>query len=222
MLRSELHLTADGSHTLATSTGVTYHSHHGAIAESRHIFIDAGLKEATHLFPDTELSILEIGFGTGLNAFLTALETKSSQRPIRYHTAELHPIPEPVAATLNYPELLGHRGIFAALHALPWDEATEISSHFTLHKHLLDATQALPPGPFHCIYFDAFGPEVQPELWTEALFARIREVMHPAAILTTYCSKSAVRRAMRSAGLAVEKLPGPYGKRDIVRARRAG
>lgn len=215
-------LTADGSHTLATSTGVIYHSHHGAIAESRHIFIEAGLKEAACIFPTTELSILEIGFGTGLNAFLTALEANASQRRIRYHTTELHPIPEPVAATLNYPDLLGHREIFAALHTSPWDEATEISPHFTLHKHLLDATQALPPGPFHCIYFDAFGPEVQPALWTEAMFARIREAMHPGAILTTYCSKSAVRRAMQAAGLVVEKLPGPYGKRDIVRARRAG
>lgn len=157
-------LTADGSHTLTTQIGVTYHSHHGAIAESGHIFIEAGLKEAARIFPQEELFILEIGFGTGLNAFLTALEVETSQRPILYHATELHPVPEPVAATLNYPDLLGHREIFAALHAAPWEEATDLSPHFALHKHHLDATQTLPAGPSHCIFFDAFGPEVQPEL----------------------------------------------------------
>lgn len=214
-------LTADGSHTLATADGTLYHSHHGALQESRHIFIEVGFQEAVRLFPQEDLHILEIGFGTGLNAFLTAREAEASQRPTHYHTTDLHPISEATAAGLNYPETLGGAEVFRAIHAAPWGKAVCITEAFTLTKHHLDATSAeLPLGPFHAIFFDAFAPNVQPELWTPDMFTRIHAVMHPGALLTTYCSKGVVRRAMQAAGLIVEKLPGPPGKREIVRARR--
>ena len=222
MTQPTARLTADGSHTLATTEGILYHSHHGAVQESRYIFLEAGLTEAARVFPQEELRILEIGFGTGLNAFLTALEAETLQRSIHYTAAELHPIPETLAATLNYPELLGHAGIFGAIHAAPWEESGPVTKYFSLRKLLLDASSQSPPaGSFHAVFFDAFSPENQLELWTTDVFARVHKAMQPGGVLTTYCSKSAVRRAMQAAGFAVEKLAGPFGKREIVRARKA-
>ena len=216
-----LRITADGSHTMVSDSGILYHSHHGAIQESRHIFIEAGAKEAARIFPEDELSILEIGFGTGLNAFLTAIEAESIQRNIRYSTTELHPISETLAVSLNYPDTLGHAGIFDALHAAPWEDPVAITPRFSLRKLQLDAAaQELPSGPFHCIFFDAFAPEDQSELWTEVLFRSLFERAAGGGILTTYCAKGIVRRVMQAAGWSVEKLPGPTGKREIVRARK--
>jgi len=221
LLMPVIRLTADGSHTLSNDVGVLYHSHHGALQESKHIFIEAGLEVAERCFPAGELRVLEIGFGTGLNAFLAALKMAQMQRLLVYHTTELYPVSEDVAAGLNYPQLLGEgEAFFRGIHAARWEETVQLSEHFLLCKHKLDAArQPLPSGPVHCVFFDAFAPEDQPELWTEAMFARVRAAMHPGAVLVTYCSKGVVRRAMETAGLTVEKLPGPPGKREIVRAR---
>ena len=215
-------LTADGSHTLATPDGILYHSHHGAIQESRHIFIGAGLKEAASVFPEEDLRVLEIGFGTGLNTLLTALEGERLQRSVRYTTTELQPISADLAAALNYPRLLSQGDApFRAIHAASWETPVAVAPFFTLIKHRLDvATQPLPAGAFHCIFFDAFAPEDQPELWTKSVFQHLYERTEARGILITYCSKGVVRRAMQAAGWTVEKLPGPPGKREIVRARK--
>ena len=168
-LGGTLQITDDGSHTLFVSEiDECYHSTKGAIQESRHIFIEAGLKQCAK----SEINVLEIGFGTGLNALLTALESDFS---VRYTTIELYPVPIEQALKLNYPVLLGTESfvLFEKIHSSPWNEKVQISENFSLTKLNLDFTKNELEGRYDVIYFDAFSPEKQPEMWSEELFKKL-------------------------------------------------
>jgi len=215
-MQTELKLTEDGSHTLfVPAIDECYHSTHGAIQESRHIFIEAGLKHCQK----REIKILEIGFGTGLNAFLTFLEAERRGTQIQYTSLELYPVEVQKAIQLNYPEELApdKRQIFELLHTSNWNEALQLTPFFRLKKIVSDFTLFLFTDQFDVVYFDAFSPEKQPEMWSKELFERIYAHCLPGAILTTYCAKGVVRRAIQDAGFTVERLQGPPGKREILR-----
>ncbi len=219
MINADLVLTSDGSHTLFSSAiEECYHSTHGAIQESRHIFIEAGFKQSEKL----DLNVLEIGFGTGLNAFLTLLEVDLSSKNVRYTSLELYPVKVGTALQLNYPEELAvdKRVLFELMHECPWNLRTMISPNFSLLKVKADYTNYTFSEKYDLVYFDAFSPDKQPEMWTEERFKILYDHCHPGAILTTYCSKGVVRRAMQAAGFTVERLEGPPGKRQILRAMK--
>jgi tRNA U34 5-methylaminomethyl-2-thiouridine-forming methyltransferase MnmC len=218
-MKSTLTITADGSHTLAVpGTTEHYHSVHGAIAESKHIYINAGLNHA--IKDNKHLTILEIGFGTGLNALLTYLELSKLNVSCEYTAVEAFPLEEAIFKQLNYSELLNVQpSVFLKMHTSEWNTDTEISSCFKLQKIREDACKIkLPANTFNLVYFDAFSPAVQPEMWTKEIFASIYSSMKGNALLTTYCTKGEVKRALKETGFTITKLPGPAGKREILRA----
>ena len=216
-------ITKDGSHTIAIpEMQVAYHSHHGAIQESMHVFIMAGL-QAIAPREDHVTRILEMGFGTGLNALLTLAETERSQQRIHYTTVEKFPLSITDVAGLNYCQQLNRpdlQTVFEKIHECEWETDRHINKRFTLKKYRTSLTEFMLQQPVHLVYFDAFAPTAQPELWTPEIFERVFGWMEPGGILVTYCSKGDVRRAMQAAGLRVEKLVGPPGKREMVRATK--
>lgn len=213
-----LMVTADGSHTAINQTlDKTYHSIHGAYQESQRVYIELGLLEAFEKFPGEELHIFEMGFGTGLNALLTAHEANIRQRRVHYTAIEAYPMSTEDAQHLNFDALLA-TDYLTRLHESPWNESVEISPYFTLTKIENRLQDWQTPERFHLIYYDAFAPSAQPELWEPEIFAQLAHLLLPNGMLTTYCSKSYVQRNMREAGLIVEKHPGPPHKRDILRA----
>lgn len=217
---ANIRTTADGSPTLyVPELDEHYHSVHGAISESKHVFIGKGLTEAIARFGHT-LNLLEIGFGTGLNAWLTLVETADTSLHIRYSAIDNYPLDSTITEALQYPELLHRpRTGFDAMHRAPWGEAIAITPRFSLHKLLTDWTRCppLPGPPYHLVYYDAFGPNKQADMWTEVMFSHVFQHMEPGGILVTYTAKGTVRRAMQAAGFTVEKLQGPPGKREMVR-----
>jgi tRNA U34 5-methylaminomethyl-2-thiouridine-forming methyltransferase MnmC len=218
-MHRELQLTNDGSHTLAIpEMGATYHSHHGAIGESRHVYIDAGLQPFLHLHQAQPINILEIGFGTGLNILLTYKEAITHKQIIHYTAIEPFPLTDKEIKSINHGNLLSMQKEFLALHHTVWEKDVSIADFFTLKKMNVSLTDLKAIDNFHCIYFDAFSPTVQPELWTQPVFEKLYQCLLPGGVLVTYCSKSEVRRAMMAAGFTVTKIPGPWGKREMVRA----
>ncbi|NLZ94576.1 MAG: tRNA (5-methylaminomethyl-2-thiouridine)(34)-methyltransferase MnmD [Bacteroidales bacterium] len=222
-LQTKLITTDDGSHSLfVPHLNEHYHSTHGAIQESRHVFINMGLN-ACKL---QQVNVLEIGFGTGLNAFSTQLESKETGKQIHYTSLELYPLDIKSAKQLNYAQQLtdeDEASHFLALHEAPWGETVEITPTFTLHK--IEADFSKPDNinintRFDVIYFDAFAPEKQPEMWTQQIFNKLFSLCNKNGTLTTYCAKGIVRRMFESAGFIVERLPGPPGKREILRCRK--
>lgn len=216
----ELLLTADGSHTLLVpGTEITYHSKHGAIQESVHVFINAGLHFAMQ--QKNNLKIFEMGFGTGLNALLTYLETYLHDIQIEYHTVETSPINSSVVGLLNYPEQLDNSELaepLEAMHHAGFEEELVLSPGFKFTKFKSCITVFKAPAKYDVIYFDAFAPNAQPGLWTQEVFDMIKNMMEPGGCLVTYCSKGDVRRALVAAGFTVSKLVGPPGKREMIRA----
>ena len=220
-METALLVTGDGSHTLVDQqTGASYHSKHGAIGESQQVFIQAGLDQAKERNPTQVLRVFEMGFGTGLNALLTLQKATEWQVPIAYTAIELHPIPAAQYQTINYGHQLGLEQAFQAIHDCPWNLAHAINEWFTLRKIQCSLLDYQTDQPFQVIYFDAFHPELQPELWTQEVFEQCFQMLAPNGLLTTYCSKSVVRKDMMAAGLQVEKIPGPWGKREMVRANK--
>ena len=273
---TKIQVTEDGSHTLFSEmAGQTYHSAHGAVQESRHIFISQlsivnsqQLTVNSQRTTDTgqqlmvngqlsmvgrDLSVLEIGFGTGLNALLTACWAKENGVRVDFSTIELYPLEREVYEELNYGSLLGEEGLFLKLHEAKWDAGLqEITPEFAICKHKKDIVEWLRNAQstmynaqslilssgaqgdleldfvakgsktfgyqFDVVFFDAFSPDAQPELWTEEVFRNVYGLRKEGGVMTTYCAKGDVRRAMLAAGFKVEKLQGPPGKRHILRA----
>lgn len=216
----KLEQTADGSYTLyVPELDEHYHSVKGALTESQHIFIEMGLRHSTA----DEPHILEIGLGTGLNAFLTLLAAEEDRRKVHYTAIERYPLTEETARRLAYPSLIGkgHEADYHAIHSTPWEADCPLSPWLTLHKIKGDFTHHPTGKGYDVIYFDAFAPEKQPEMWEQPLFNGLYEALNDGGILTTYCAKGAVRRMMQAAGFTVERLPGPPGgKREILRATK--
>lgn len=216
-------ITDDGSATLRSPIhGDTYHSLRGAVGEARHVFIENGfrawgLDEArSGDFPSTR-KIFEMGFGTGLNAWLTLREAERTGRRVEYTTVELYPVPEEVAARLGYTD--DER--FMDMHRAPWGERVLIDERFGLTKLNCDFTAVEFSETVDVVYYDAFAPDTQPELWTEGIFSRIFAAMAPGGVLVTYSAKGDVRRALQTAGFTVERLEGALGKRHMLRATKA-
>lgn len=229
--------TQDGSATLfVPQLNEHYHSVKGARTESEHIFIDMGLRASTVSCP----RVLEIGFGTGLNALLTQEMAEKEKRRIHYTGIELYPLTWEEVDALGY----SSNPLFKEMHAAEWEKPVSISPHFTMRKMEGDANQIVGsdkvstegterPGAkvdgrwpvcctsFDVVYFDAFAPEKQPEMWSEGLFRALYAIMNQGGILTTYCAKGAIRRMLQSVGFEVERLEGPLGgKREILRATK--
>lgn len=210
-------LTEDGSASLQlTEVTEQYHSRHGALNESRHIYIGCGLR---HLPESAAIKILEVGFGTGLNALLTLAEKRSGT--IEYTTLEPFPLLPNEVEMLNYPQLIAPELAedFRLMHQIPASEKCSLSPNFTFLKHHTTIENAvLPDSQFDLVYFDLFGPDVEPELWKLENFQKIFQSMKPQSILVTYCAKGIVKRTLKAAGFQIESMPGPVGKREITRA----
>ena len=221
-MQTRIEITNDGSHTLfVTELNEHYHSTFGAVQESMVVFIQSGLNYLDHI--RTPLQILEMGFGTGLNAFLTCLECEKFSRQINYTGVEKFPLSKGITDLLNYPGFIdpSTQSVFRLIHKAPWNQETNITGNFMLHKIDKDIRDILPENDtYDLVYFDAFGPDVQPELWTEEVFQKVALSMKKGGILVTYSVKGSVRRALKNSGFEVEKIPGPPGKREIARATK--
>lgn len=201
--------TSDGSVTFFSEKyGQTYHSVHGARTESERVFIELGFDYTVDRFGRAD--ILEVGFGTGMNAWLTGQKAEESGFPVTYTGIEAYPL-TPDEYRMLPPELL-------PLHRLTWEERHTISPGFSVIKKRIRLEDLLSEQPFNLVYFDAFSPEAQPELWSAEMFIKVGNMLCPEGVLTTYCSKSSVQRNLRSAGFTVEKHPGPPHKREVIRA----
>jgi tRNA U34 5-methylaminomethyl-2-thiouridine-forming methyltransferase MnmC len=214
-------VTQDGSHSIQSAQyGVSYHSKYGAVQESEHVFLSAGLYPK--MLELSEVRVLETGLGTGLNALLTRLEAEKRQFPIHYTALEAYPISVEQAKQLNYPQQLklAEPSVFMALHELPWGVPHTLSDHFTFTKQQQKFEDMAFEGVFDVVFFDAFAPTAQPELWETEVLERVYKAMAPGALFVTYCAKGAVKRALKSLGLEVESLKGPPGKREMTRARK--
>lgn len=215
----EIIVTKDGSHTLKSAVyHAEYHSVHGAIQESIHVFINAGLHQ---YLGESTIRVFEMGLGTGLNAFLTLLETEKHQLKVDYTTLETYPIDLNTANQLNYLELLGatdKKAEFEKIHTSEFEKPVDIGNYFTFTKHNKSLLEFDFSEQYHVIYFDAFAPNDQPELWTVDVFKKLFDNTLPNGMLLTYCAKGDVKRALQSAGWTVQKLPGPPGKREMIRA----
>ena len=213
-------LSEDGSHTIyVPGLNEHYHSTHGALQESRYIFIEKGLS----FISMNKLSILEIGFGTGLNSLLSLIYSIEKDIRIDYTGIEKYPLVEEEWSVLNFSRVIGtnenrNQKIFRSLHAAPWGLKTQLNSSYSLTKIKMDVKELLLPETYDLVYFDAFAPDVQPELWTMEVFSKIYAAMNKNALLLTYSSKGSVRRTLENCGFKIDRLPGPPGKREIMRA----
>lgn len=210
--------TEDGSHTLISSVfGERYHSIYGARTESQIVFINAGLKDKKDL---ESVSILEMGFGTGLNAYMTWLESENSSQKIYYTGYEKYPIDIDTAQQINYGVLFDQDLDFNKLHELSWNEQHEISKTYSFQKIDADIETLNAVNSFDVIFFDAFAPSAQEELWTTTLFQKMYDSLKDNGVLVTYCAKGYVKRNLKEVGFIIEPLAGPPGKREMTRARK--
>jgi tRNA U34 5-methylaminomethyl-2-thiouridine-forming methyltransferase MnmC len=218
----EIITTSDGSHSLLNrELNETYHSVHGAVQESVHVFIKNGFDFLVQHADPENVNILEIGFGTGLNALLTVQRTASLKTQITYTSLEAYPVAEETWSRLNYPSSAEMQAVFENLHRAFWNIEASVASNFKLMKlHQTLQQTTLGPASFDLVYFDAFAPSKQPEMWTLEMLGKVVDAMRPAAVFVTYCAKGQLKRDLRSLGLTVETLPGPPGKKEMVRAVR--
>lgn len=214
-------ISGDGSHTLRSEIfNVTYHSTHGAVTESTIIFIQAGLEYFAGTNPEGTIRIFEMGFGTGLNALLTAEWALKHQKKINYTTIEAYPLTPDITGRLNYGNLENGGLLFSHLHACPWGDKYAISPYFDLLKIEGKFEDHQTDRRFDVIYYDAFGPGAQPHLWEVPILRKAYERTASGGVLTSFCVQGAFRRNLKEVGYEVEKLPGPPGKREITRAIR--
>ena len=214
-------ISEDGTHTISSEKyGVTYHSIYGALNESITVFLSAGLQYQV-LRGKKDVSIFEMGLGTGLNALLTIMEAERYRLNIRYHAIELHPITVSEAASLNFLKQLDAchlESSFALLHASPPHLEMEISPYFRFLKNHGDLLTTPIKGKYDVVYYDAFAPTAQEELWTPEVMEKMYGILNEGGVLVSYCAKGSFKRALKSAGFKVEALPGPPGKREMTRA----
>lgn len=216
-MEQQIKITTDGSHTIyVPELDEHYHSVHGAIQESEHIFIGAGYGSCQA----DPVRILEIGFGTGLNAFLTAIRCGNDSRKVNYTGIEKYPLDNEIVKQLNYFSFpgFGNRELFEDIHGASWEVQTDINETFTLLKKKTDMLSFVPEGTYDLIYFDAFGPDKQPEMWSGEIIARLGRVTPSGGIFVTYSVKGELKRNLRANGFRIELLPGPPGKRQMMRA----
>jgi len=218
-MKREVIETADGSKTIRIiELDENYHSSHGALQEALHVFIKNGLLE----FKDKpQISIFEMGFGTGLNSFLSAIKASELNLKIQYSGVEAFPVNEEELIQLEYAKLVGDENIdlYTKLHSVPWGEFSTISEHFTLKKIQSELQiLELEVESFDIIYYDAFGPRAQEEMWSVELFQKMYDSLKTGGFLVTYCAKGQVKRNMKAVGFTIEPLPGPPGKREMTRA----
>lgn len=227
-MKREIIITSDGSSTIhITEWNEQYHSKHGAIQEAYHVFIKHGfdhvIKKKFTAQDDKQLSILEIGFGTGLNSFITLIESEKKSVEIDYCGVEAYPVSKEEVQHLNYVSELNaqdKKQIFEDIHQVSWDIKHHIKSGFSLTKQKKFFKDITDSNVYDLIYFDAFGARVQPELWTEDIFSIMYQALKEGGVLVTYAAKGSVRRAMQAVGFSVEKLPGPPGKREMLRGEK--
>lgn len=215
-MEREIVLTLDGSSTLyLPELDEHYHSTGGAIDEAMHVFITAGFRYSTGMEP----VIFEAGFGTGLNALLTAIESHRLGKKTEYVAIEKYPLPAETVSKMNYPGILGGDAaeLYRALHEAPWNTRVEVDGRFSLTKIEGDITDQLPPVRADLIYFDAFAPSKQPELWKPEVLTRVAGLLSTGGIFVTYSAKGEVKRALRTAGMEIELLKGACGKRHMLR-----
>jgi len=219
-VKREIILTRDGSSSIfMPELNETYHSRFGAIQEAKHVFIKNGLS----LFDDKSVSILEIGFGTGLNTFITFLEAQKLNQHINYVGIEAYPVELEIIDQLNYVselDAIQYQDFFDVIHESNWEEQINIAPNFSLTKRKQKIETIDDEGKFNLIYFDAFGFDVQPELWNEAIFEKMYNALLPNGVLVTYACRTTIKNAMLSAGFVVQKLPGAPGKREMLRATK--
>ncbi|MBA4322003.1 MAG: SAM-dependent methyltransferase [Odoribacter sp.] len=209
--------TSDGSHTIfVPELNEHYHSIHGAVQESELVYIKNGLG----FCESNPLNIFEVGFGTGLNALLTAISGSNKKRKIYYTSIEKYPLPLSVINTLNHWSFAGYDGkeIFHSIHNSQWGSFEKITEYFYLKKIKCDIVKDEIEGKSGLIYFDAFGPDKQPEIWTRAVFEKISRITLKGGIFVTYSAKGEVKRLLKASGFKVSMLPGPPGKREMIRA----
>lgn len=221
MSKSNIFETQDGSHSIFSEEfGVSYHSKYGAVQETKHVFIDAALRFKAVV--QKEISILEIGLGTGLNALMTYLEAKKRNLDISYVAYEAFPISMEAAQQLNFNEILKVEKedalVLQRLHDSDWEKTLAIDEDFRFLKHQQSFDQVAYQDAFDIIYFDAFAPNSQPELWELPIMEKMFAALKKDGILVTYCAKGEVKRTMKKAGFTVERLKGPPGKREMTRA----
>jgi len=210
-------ITDDGSKSLyLPEMNETYHSKFGAKNESEHVFINAGFKQ----IQKNEIAILEVGFGTGLNVLLTYFEGLKSQQKVYFESLEKYPLPENILPEINNFDDAAYRELFDKIHQADWQQPVNLSENFTLLKNHIDLLSYQTTHKFDLIYFDAFAPDKQPEMWTAEVFTKMYNLLNENGILVTYSAKGSVRRTMQAAGFLVERIPGPPGKREMLRAKK--
>lgn|SRR5690606_15871086 len=224
-MQRELLLTSDGSATISCQNGsFTYHSIHGAVQESLHVFIQAGLDYLFKRDGPKEIHVFEVGFGTGLNALLSLSYAHAYGLSLSYTAIEAFPLEEQLYQRLNYAEIADilpvARQHFSTMHQLRWNKPSRLTEHFTLHKVLASLQEYRHTEQYHLIFFDAFAPDDQPELWTLPIFQKLFDALLPGGVLVTYCAKGNVRRMLQQVGFKVERLVGPPKKREMIRAHK--
>lgn len=227
MLKRELKITQDGSKTLyIPEWNESYHSQHGALQEAMHVFIQNGLEKLNHL---KTMNVLEFGFGTGLNALLSAIYAENHNKTMKYTTLEKFPVEESEIKVMDFDQILSHKmsefleqtiyEIFMKMHQISWSNFHDISPNFQLRKMQTDFRDFVPKkSMYDVVFYDAFGMRVQPELWEVAIFEKIYAGLKPNGLFTTYACNGKTKRALQSVGFEVEKLPGPLGKREMINA----
>ena len=220
-MKREILITQDGSTTIhLPDWNENYHSKHGAIQEAKHVFIKNGLS----LFENRNVSILEIGFGTGLNAFITFLEAKKLNQKIDYYGVEAYPVIAKEVLQMNYIAALNaenNESVFKKMHESDWEKKIILDDHFCLTKRKQFFNEIVDENKYDLIYFDAFGYRVQPELWSTEIFKKMYNSLKSNSYLVTYAARGVVKRSLTEVGFTVEKLEGPPGKREMFRAFKA-
>lgn len=223
-MKREIIITGDGSSTIhIPEWNEQYHSKHGALQEAKHVFIDMGLKPVLNRGGKAEISILEIGFGTGLNVLVTWEEAKKNDNSINYTGVEAYPVAKEEVEKLNFSEIIKDPlalEFFSKIHETNWESKYDITNIFSLIKQQKFFQDIYDIELYDLIYFDAFGARVQPELWSVEIFKKMYEALKNNGVLVTYAAKGSVRRAMIEVGFFVERLPGPPGKREMLRATK--